>query len=69
MQLGYFSLQNDELSNLADEARTLKDEIDILRHTSDKVVSIESDHSVDKISITILSIENQVVVYVVILVF
>ena len=50
MQLGYFSLQNDELSNLADEARTLKDEIDILRHTSDKVVSIESDHSVDKIS-------------------
>ena len=29
--------QNEDLSSLAEEARTLKDEMDVLRHTSDKV--------------------------------
>ncbi|XP_013415210.1 protein Hook homolog 3 isoform X2 [Lingula anatina] len=34
--------KNDELSSLAEEARTLKDELDVLRHTSDKVIRYET---------------------------
>uniref|UniRef100_A0A2K5CN07 Calponin-homology (CH) domain-containing protein n=1 Tax=Aotus nancymaae TaxID=37293 RepID=A0A2K5CN07_AOTNA len=33
--------RNDELTTLADEARSLKDEIDMLRHSSDKVSKLE----------------------------
>ena len=33
--------QNEQLQNLAEEARSLKDEMDILRHTSDKVSKYE----------------------------
>ncbi|KAL4658996.1 hypothetical protein GN956_G3390 [Arapaima gigas] len=33
--------QNEELTSLADEAQALKDEIDILRHSSDKVSRLE----------------------------
>ena len=43
-------LQNEDLSSLAEEARTLKDEMDVLRHTSDKVVSlVEAWHSLENI--------------------
>ena len=34
-------LKNEDLTALAEEARCLKDEIDILRHTSDKVTKYE----------------------------
>lgn len=34
--------KNDELSSLAEEARSLKDELDILKHTSDKVTKYET---------------------------
>ncbi|CAH1774314.1 unnamed protein product [Owenia fusiformis] len=34
--------KNDELNSLAEEARALKDEVDILRHTADKVAKYES---------------------------
>ena len=34
--------QNEELTNLAEEARTLKDELDIMKHTTDKVVCFKS---------------------------
>ncbi|XP_041475501.1 protein Hook homolog 3-like isoform X2 [Lytechinus variegatus] len=34
--------KNDELQTLAEEARSLKDEMDILRHTSDKVSKYEA---------------------------
>ncbi|KAM4720226.1 protein Hook homolog 3 isoform 2-T2 [Anableps anableps] len=33
--------QNEELTSLADEAQSLKDEMDILRHSSDKVSKLE----------------------------
>ncbi|XP_023664056.2 protein Hook homolog 3 isoform X2 [Paramormyrops kingsleyae] len=33
--------QNEDLTSLADEAQSLKDEIDILRHSSDKVSKLE----------------------------
>ena len=33
--------KNEDLSSLAEEARTLKDEMDVLRHTSDKVSKYE----------------------------
>ncbi|XP_053196078.1 protein Hook homolog 3 isoform X1 [Scomber japonicus] len=33
--------QNEELTSLADEAQSLKDEIDVLRHSSDKVSKLE----------------------------
>uniref|UniRef100_A0A3B1IQ42 Protein Hook homolog 3 n=1 Tax=Astyanax mexicanus TaxID=7994 RepID=A0A3B1IQ42_ASTMX len=34
--------QNEELTSLADEAQTLKDEMDVLRHSSDKVSKLEA---------------------------
>ncbi|KAM8827607.1 protein Hook homolog 3 isoform 3-T3 [Spinachia spinachia] len=34
-------LQNEELASLADEAQSLKDEMDVLRHSSDKVSKLE----------------------------
>uniref|UniRef100_A0A8C5SJJ8 Hook microtubule tethering protein 3 n=1 Tax=Laticauda laticaudata TaxID=8630 RepID=A0A8C5SJJ8_LATLA len=34
--------QNEELTNLAEEAQSLKDEMDVLRHNSDKVTKLES---------------------------
>ena len=34
--------QNSELNQLASEARTMKDELDILRHVSDQVSKYES---------------------------
>ena len=37
-----FYLQIEQLSSLADEARSLKDEMDILRHTQDKVARYEA---------------------------
>ena len=42
MQNKYFFLpiQNEDLNKLAEEARAVKDEIEILRYTSDKVVRI-----------------------------
>uniref|UniRef100_A0A674PAG9 Protein Hook homolog 3 n=1 Tax=Takifugu rubripes TaxID=31033 RepID=A0A674PAG9_TAKRU len=33
--------QNEELTTLADEAQSLKDEMDVLRHSSDKVTKLE----------------------------
>ena len=35
-------LQNDQLQALAEEAQNLKDEIDVLRHSSDKAVKYEA---------------------------
>ena len=35
-------IQNSELHNLADECRGLKDELDVLRHTAEQVVSMPS---------------------------
>uniref|UniRef100_A0A670YFJ2 Protein Hook homolog 3 n=1 Tax=Pseudonaja textilis TaxID=8673 RepID=A0A670YFJ2_PSETE len=41
--------QNEELTNLAEEAQSLKDEMDVLRHNSDKVTKLESQvHSYKK---------------------
>ena len=37
-----FQQKNEELSSLAEEARTLKDEVDVLRHSSDKLAKYES---------------------------
>uniref|UniRef100_A0A4W4HE84 Protein Hook homolog 3 n=1 Tax=Electrophorus electricus TaxID=8005 RepID=A0A4W4HE84_ELEEL len=34
--------QNEELTSLADEAQSLKDEMDVLRHSSDKVSKLEA---------------------------
>ncbi|XP_053341305.1 protein Hook homolog 3 isoform X3 [Clarias gariepinus] len=34
--------QNEELTSLADEAQSLKDEMDVLRHSSDKVAKLEA---------------------------
>ena len=34
--------RNEELSNLADEARVLKDEMDVMKHTTDKVAKYEA---------------------------
>ncbi|XP_069623781.1 protein Hook homolog 3 isoform X1 [Ranitomeya imitator] len=34
--------QNEDLTTLADEAQSLKDEMDVLRHSSDKVAKLES---------------------------
>ena len=39
MNCWHFFLQNEELNLLAEEARLLKDEMDIMKHTTDKVVS------------------------------
>lgn len=36
----FFIWKNDELQRLAEESQAMKDELDVLRHTSDKVVSI-----------------------------
>ncbi|KAM9243226.1 protein Hook homolog 1 [Dugong dugon] len=41
-QLIEFQHRNDELTNLAEETRALKDEIDVLRATSDKASKLES---------------------------
>ena len=38
----YLYLQIEQLSGLADEARSLKDEMDVLRHTQDKVARYEA---------------------------
>ncbi|KAF4072893.1 hypothetical protein AMELA_G00252520 [Ameiurus melas] len=35
-------VQNEELTSLADEAQSLKDEMDVLRHSSDKVAKLEA---------------------------
>ena len=34
--------QNEELQSLAEEARILKDEMDIMKHTTDKVAKYEA---------------------------
>ncbi|XP_051523521.1 protein Hook homolog 3-like isoform X2 [Myxocyprinus asiaticus] len=40
--------QNEELTSLAEEAQTLKDEMDVLRHSSDKVSKLEAQVEVYK---------------------
>ena len=35
----YFFYQNEQLQSLAEEAQMLKDEMDVLRHSQEKVVS------------------------------
>lgn len=39
LQYVFLFFKNDELQRLAEEAQAMKDELDVLRHTSDKVVS------------------------------
>ncbi|XP_037340405.2 protein Hook homolog 3 isoform X2 [Pungitius pungitius] len=40
-ELADVKLQNEDLASLADEAQSLKDEMDVLRHSSDKVSKLE----------------------------
>ncbi|XP_030646091.1 protein Hook homolog 2 isoform X1 [Chanos chanos] len=41
-EVGDLHQRNEELTSLAQEAQTLKDEMDILRHSSDRVVRLEA---------------------------